>query len=256
MSFANPHMGLYSFIFFWSYVIYLFMYKYNAKPNKWLISFCIFILTSLTLVFIAVETFYGQIYIHRMFLILGICYSASLYFATQFDLEIMMFCQKIAFIKKSARAYKIYLLLYYTSVIIIGLLFVSGRPKIWTHNVFWINNYFNTNQQYKDLNTGRYTNCGNYATLIDMGNRYGYQETITQLSAQIGIVFGASYSMPYINILSWIKSSWKIKLTRTLIVMLGILVNRVIYYYAITKNLDNESDPQYTPSNDSFRLYI
>lgn len=64
MSFVNPHLSYYNLIFFWGYIIYLFLYKYNSKPNKWLIISSIILLATIFVTSLGIEVFFGQVYIH------------------------------------------------------------------------------------------------------------------------------------------------------------------------------------------------
>ena len=133
LSYASPSIHGFNTMFYLPYIIYMHLWKYNLNPNKLILAIVSLALVVYNILLILAMLLFGQIYIYQVFTTLVYC---LIYhgICIIFDNEIMSFCEKLGFLKKTSRVLKFYLLFFIIGLYVIAEVVISDIDDVWVEN--------------------------------------------------------------------------------------------------------------------------
>jgi len=231
--FGSPSQHVFSLVYFYPYLIFMYFQKYTLRVNKPLVASLYVLdacLASLTFLGLLVM---GQVYLYQI--MISILYSfVFLLLTITFDAEILNKCEQIGFIVRSSRKYKFYLLLFCMGMYLVGLVLLQGDQNSWAEQQVWIINISNNLEHCKEkmFETG--------ATRIGMDVTFEQSSILFYL---VGMGFGCSYSLVDVDCIDWVKTSLGKRILRALI---GCGLACGIYLvFDMEFNIDNQHMTEY-----------
>jgi len=213
--FSGPSYHLFILSFFWFYNIIMYCMKYVERVNTTLVNFLVLVLV-LFLAWILIAGLYtgtSFLYQNVVGMIYGLMY---LVLCLNFDREIHKMCEKAGFIVQSSRKYKFYLFFLCIGLFATILVFYNCEVDNWTMPQEWVVNVADKKCVEVLLSTSN--------------NRLGLDQTFfftAILFYIIGMGFGTSYSLLYVDCLDWVHTSLSKRIARGLlgcIIMAGVYI--------------------------------
>lgn len=130
-----------------------------------------------------------------------------LLFTFAFDDEIKQLSEETGFYKRTSRTQKFRMFFIGIAMFVVSTIIVKSSSDIWIQQLNWMQNAIETN---------RHSECSQQTDFTNIGFSASFYLS-QYLFFQIGAVFGTSYSMPNIDLYSWINTHFVKRLIRTAI---------------------------------------
>ena len=205
-SYSSPNTRAFNMTFMFPYIIVIYLYKYNAKPNIFVNTICIVSLLMMW-VWIYVESYVnGTAYIYQN--VCGqFCGFIYLVLVLTFDDEIHKYCEKVGFIVKSSRSRKFTVFFSCLACFIFIIAYFSAESDR-RMPIYWIVNSVINEEACQSESENRASN--------NLGLNASFNNS-SILFMLIGANFGQSLTLNFVKPLHWSHTPlWK-RLLRSVI---------------------------------------
>jgi PAP2 superfamily len=196
--FGAPSYHLYTLTTFWAYNIIMYQMKYAERENLPKVIF-LFVFLALFGCFLIVAALHqGTSFLYQE--IMGLLYGLMLLvFTLNFDTSIHQLCEKIGFKVESSRKYKFYLFFLCIGLFVPVLIYYMQECDDWISPIIWLDNSTNPEKSCLEV------------LYRHSQNRIGLDQTFNYAAILLFIVgmgFGTSYSIIYVDSLDWVHTRW------------------------------------------------